>query len=61
MENVMLDILNVYVFLFLFLFFFFLLWKFNWIVLTILLSIEHSSRCKLKVYIITHTKEKSFL
>ena len=26
--------------------------------LTILLSIDHSSRCKLKVYIITNTKEK---
>ena len=28
------------------------------ILLTILLSIDHSSRCKLKVYVITHTKEK---
>ena len=28
------------------------------ILLTILLSIELSSRCKLKVYMITHTKEK---
>ena len=28
------------------------------ILLTILLAIDHSPRCKLKVYIITHTKEK---
>ena len=28
------------------------------ILITIQLSIDHSSRCKLKVYIITHTKEK---
>ena len=28
--------------------------------LTILISIDHSSRCKLKVYIVIHTKDKPY-